>query len=233
MRQQLLRPHRRRAVHRLQQPVVAEQLVVRVRRLRHAVRVLEDRVAGSKPDRLIAELIRLRHTFEVLRLPHRERHPAGLRQELPRPVLIEQQLFVSGVGVGQLAGRDLQDTEPDRHEHVLFVVFGQRGVRFLQQLLRGQRGIRLRLRLEDRARRHHEKRRRHALTAHVRHDQREAVAVDEEEIVEVAADLSGRVHRRVDVELLILRKRRKQVRQHVRLDPGRHVQLRRGRRQRL
>ena len=52
------------------------------------------------------------------------------------------------------------------------------------------------------------------------------VLVHQKEIIKVPADLPGRIHFRIDIELGTLRIGRKDIRQHVRLDPCRKLQLR-------
>ena len=52
------------------------------------------------------------------------------------------------------------------------------------------------------------------------------VLVQHEEIIEVSADLLGRLHGRIDVKLGPVREGREDPRQHVRLDLGRNIELR-------
>ena len=52
------------------------------------------------------------------------------------------------------------------------------------------------------------------------------ILINKEEIVEVAADLSGRIHHSVNVELSALRESRENTGQHALLDLVGHVQLR-------
>ena len=52
------------------------------------------------------------------------------------------------------------------------------------------------------------------------------IVIDQEEIIEIAADLSGRIHRRVDIEFAPLREGREDAREHALLDLIGHVQLR-------
>ena len=52
------------------------------------------------------------------------------------------------------------------------------------------------------------------------------ILVDQEEIIEVAADLLGRVHAGIDVKLLPIREGGENAGQHIRLDPGGKGQLR-------
>ena len=120
-------------------------------------------------------------------------------------------------------GADLQNTRPDRHEHILLIT-GADGFVGLDQNISGalsQHGAAL----EDDLGNHHEQGRRYTLAADIRHDHTQVVGVDQEEIIEITADFSGRFHRRVNIKFPAPRERREYVGQHTVLDPVGHLQL--------
>ena len=128
------------------------------------------------------------------------------------------------VGRLQFPGPQVQDAEPDGHEHLLLVILADPVVRRLQDFPRahtGHRDI-----LDHDLGGHHEQRRGNALAAHVRHDQRQMVVIDQEEVVEVAAYFLRRLHRRVNVKFRAVRECREHARQHICLDAGRQRQFR-------
>ena len=137
--------------------------------------------------------------------------------------MLDHRALVTGVRAGKLARRKLQHAEPHRDEHGLAVHRADCLVRRLEHArgaVEALGGI-----LGDDHRGHHEQGRWDALAAHIGNHERKMVMVDEEEIVEVAADLLGGIHAREELELGALGEGRKDVGQHVGLDARREVEL--------
>ena len=137
--------------------------------------------------------------------------------------LLQYRVLVAGVGGGEFAGGDLQDAEPDGHEHLLAVVGADGGVDVRQDLGGGLAGQGV-VRQKDLGG-HHEERCGDAFAGYVGHDQAQMVVIHKEEVVEITADSPGRVHAGVDLKFGPVRKCRESIRKHVRLDPGGEGQL--------
>ena len=78
---------------------------------------------------------------------------------------------------------------------------------------------------DQRPRDHHEQCGGHALAGDVRHDQAKVIVIDQEEIVEIAADLLGGRHAGVDVKFVPIRESREGMGQHGSLDVRRQLQF--------
>ena len=131
-------------------------------------------------------------------------------------VLLDKRGIVSGIGIGQYAGTQVQDAHIGGNKQTFAVVFAKLLIGPGEDLRRGQAG--LRLVADDGLGNDHEQRRRNALTGYVGNDDRQVGLVDHKEIVEVAADLLGRVHGGVYIKFRTLRESREDVRQHIALD---------------
>ena len=136
---------------------------------------------------------------------------------------LQQGRVVARVYIDELAGADLQHAHPPGHE--------QSGVIALAQLFvglgehRARRLLILGVVFDEGLGNHHKQRRGHPLAGYVGDNHRQVVVVHQEEVVEVAAHLLGRVHGGIHVEFLPLREGRENSGQHVRLDLGGHIQL--------
>ena len=132
-------------------------------------------------------------------------------------------VFVSGVGGDHLAGVHIQDAEPDRDKHLGRVVFTDPLVHLPEHLRRMDAGLG---RIVDHdAGHHHEEGGRDSLSRDVRHHEAKVILIDQEEVVEVAAHLLGRIHGGMDVQVVPVRVGREDVRQHGFLNPLRQIQL--------
>ena len=204
-----------RCVERFQQTVHAEGLLVPVDGFRHAVRVDEQAVAGLEGDgRLL-----------ILRAGHAaEDEPMAVLHQLKTAVgAAESGELVSRAGGGEDAGTHFEDAEPGGDEHVVGVALAHGPVDVLEDLARG--AAVLCPVLEDDLGDHHEQGGRDPFPGDVRHDECQMVIVDEEEVVEVAADFLGRVHGGIQVEFVPFREGREVARQDASLDGVRDVQL--------
>ena len=122
-----------------------------------------------------------------------------------------------------LAGAQVAHAEPGRDEHVLAVVRADLLVHRAEGL--GRAGPAEHIVLHKDLGDHHEQRRGHALARDVRHHQAQVIVIDQEEVIEIAADLLGRVHGGVDIEFVAVREGREDAGQHVRLDARGQRQL--------
>ena len=128
---------------------------------------------------------------------------------------------MAGVGGGEEAGGEIQDAEPDRDEHFLRVPLADFIVHLGEDL---RRAAPLHGDMVDQgAGQHHEEGGRNALAGNVADDQAEVSFVNEEEIVQVAADLLGRGHGESDIDFFAVGNR---LGKEVGLDAGGQGQLR-------
>ena len=203
-------------VQRTEHPLRAVQRVVSVGGLRHTVRINEQPIAGVQLQ-LILPIPCALHTGQ--------HEPVPIPEQLKRAALSHDgRVLVPGVGTFHAARGYFQNTQPHGDEHLRIVVLAQLAVHLFQHRLGGQAA--LRRRLQQRFGDHHKQCRRNALPGYVGHDQRQMVIIHQEEIVEIAAHLLGRGHGGVNIELMPLRERRENARQHGSLDMPGHVQLR-------
>ena len=79
--------------------------------------------------------------------------------------------------------------------------------------------------LEERLADRHEEAARQSLARDVADQEEQSIGVQQEEVVEVAADLARRLEERVEIQRVLAGKRRRRVRQHAHLDPARGLQL--------
>ena len=144
--------------------------------------------------------------------------------DLEPAVAHHDRVLVSCVRRGHFAGTDLEDTQPDCDKHLHLIIRTKGFIGFGQNLAR--RPAKHRAALQNDLGDHHKQRCRHAFSADVRHDDAQMIFIDQEKVVEVAADFSGRIHDRIDVEFFSLREGRENAGQHALLDLVRHLQLR-------
>ena len=124
-------------------------------------------------------------------------------------------VFVPRVRGGHLARGYFEHAEPYRNEHTLLVIAAYHFVGLFEHL-RGGQALHGEI-VYYYLRHHHEKRRGNALSRNVRDDEPQMVAVDEEKVVEIAADFLCGSHGRVDIELMPIGEGREAARQHIRL----------------
>ena len=74
--------------------------------------------------------------------------------------------------------------------------------------------------MDQGGRQHHEKGSGNALAGYVADDQAQVILINQEEVIQVAADLPGRGHGGIEIELMSVRERRENLGQEAGLDPG-------------
>ena len=137
--------------------------------------------------------------------------------------LLYERVFMPRTGSRELSGGKLTYTHPGGNEHVCLIV---RAYGFICLREYGGRALSEHsAALQDDLRYHHEQRCRNAFPGYIRHDQAEVIIINEEEIIEVTANLSGRIHAGKNVKFLPARKRREYMGHHGELDPCCKIQL--------
>ncbi len=193
----------------------AVEAVVDVGRFGDAVGVEEDLVAREEVDRAF-------FIFDAVEAADYE--VVAALEELESVVaVLDGGVLVTAVGICELAGGDLEDSEPDGDEHLFRVVRADGRVGLGQDLARGD--AEHRTALDDDLGGHHEEGGRDAFAGDVGHNEAEVIVVDQEVVVEVAADFLGGVHAGVEVEFTAIREGREDVRHHGLLDGVRGVEL--------
>ena len=131
---------------------------------------------------------------------------------------------MAGIGGGEDAGGDFQDAEPDGDEHLLRIA----GADLLIDLGQDFTGVQLMLGdvMNEGGGLHHEEGSRDALAGNIADDDTEMVIINEEEVIEVAADLPGGIHGGIDAELVPVREGMGRIGQEAGLDPGGEGELR-------
>ena len=132
---------------------------------------------------------------------------------------------MTGVGTYHLARRQLQDTQPYRDEHFLRVMLTNTLINHTKHLS-GRSVIMDRELIQEDLGDHHKQRRGNALTGYIGDHNAEMILIDQEEIIEIAADLFGGYHGSIDVKILTFGERGECIRQRIRLDRLRQGQLR-------
>ena len=138
-------------------------------------------------------------------------------KELKGPaLLLDDRVLVARVGGSQKAGGDLQDAQPDGHEHFRLVAVAEQFVGLFQDggraaLLPGEI-------LQDPLGKHHKEGGRYPLSADVRYDQAQVVFVHEVKVVEVTTHVPGRVHGGEEVDLRPVREGREDMGKDAALD---------------
>ena len=195
--------------------VGAEELVLVVGGFGDAVGVDEEAVAGVELEVVLAE-------GDVVH----DGDGGGVAvfdQLVPAAGAAEDGVLVAGVGGHALAGGELDDGQPDGDEHFSFVALHELAVDILQGPAGGIAA--LEAVADENLGDHHEEGGGDALAGDVGHDQGDVVVVDQEEIIEVAADLLGGGHGGVDVEFMPVGVGREEMGQGGGLDGGGHAQL--------
>ena len=176
------------------QPLLAELLLVRVHRLRDAVRVQCDEVSLLQRVRLFPD-----HGFEPLLEPGQPGNETVGRHDAHAAAAGDMdQRSVPGPGAGQHVPAGVEDGVHHRDEAAALHVAGQEAVDLYQQLPR---------RLVDAAERQHQalqlghvERGRRALARHVGHQHAEPPLAQPDDVVVVAAHFPRRNARAADVE---------------------------------
>ena len=136
----------------------------------------------------------------------------------------ENGIFVSGVGGNEFSGGDGENAEPDGDEHFHGVVLTEPLIDEFQNFRGGPAGERAVL--DECFRNDHEERRGNTFSGNICHDEGEMVVIDQVEVVEVAADLPGRLHAGEEIEFSAFREGRENRGEHGGLDAVRDVKLR-------
>ena len=188
----------------LHEAVLSEQVALGIHRLGNAISIEIEHVAD-------VELPRIGIVGDAVEQP--ERHARNITHPFPFALVQHERRVVPCVNIRELAGVVIQDAGEHGHEHARIVADAELMVRRVNGLPDGKPRLHVVFHLGLRA--HHEQRRRDALARHVGQYEAELVVViaDEEEVVKITADLLGRFHRSVDVELVDLRERRELARQ--------------------
>ena len=137
---------------------------------------------------------------------------------------IRHGILVAGVAVGELAGVEVEQAGEHGDEQHLRVVARDFGVGRGHQRAHVRRGGAQRRALVERLAHGHEDARRQALARDVADEEEQPPRVEQEEVVEVAADFARRQHRRREVDAT-LAGQRLGARQHCHLDAARRVEL--------
>ena len=132
--------------------------------------------------------------------------------------------LMAGTGGGQDTGGDLQDAQPDGDEH-LFRIAGADLLVDGSEDLRGRKLMHSHM-MDQGGRQHHEKGSGNALAGYVADDQAQVILINQEEVIQVAADLPGGGHGGIEIELMPVRERREDLGQEAGLDPGGQGKLR-------
>ncbi len=212
----LVRRQARVAVEHGKQAVLAVHVLLGVARLGDAVGVEEQAVAGEQRHGVLAVLDAVHAGQEEVRLGHAQVLvvSAGAAHE---------GRVVAGVRKRERAGGEVEDAEPRGHEHAALVGLAQAPVGLGEGRVHVQ--ARLYQRVDLSLGLHHEQRRGHALAGDVGDEHHETVAIEHEEVIEVAAHLARGLHACVDVEVVALGERREHARQRGVLDMARQLQL--------
>ena len=134
-------------------------------------------------------------------------------EDLELPVrLPNNRVFMAGICRRDEAGRQLEDAEPDRDEHIFVIMLVNLVVHSLQTLLR--RVTQQKYVVEKRLCDHHVHGSRNTFSGDIRHDKGEMIIVYQEEIVEIAGNLLCRYHGGINIEIFSVRVSRKIRREH-------------------
>ena len=203
-------------VQDIDQPVNAEHFGLCIGRFGHTVRIQEEGIARFEPERV----------FLVVNAVHRTDCDAVLVliQLVDTAVPLDDRILMTGIGGRQSACGNFKNAEPDGHEHLDLIVGAECFVGLGENI--GSRSAEHCTALQNGLGNHHKQRCRNALSGDVGNDETEMIFVDQEEIIEVSADLSGRLHNRIDIKLMPVRVRRECMRQHGRLNFGCQCQFR-------
>lgn len=203
------------SAERVDHAVGAEEFIVGIGSLRYAVGVAEQLCPFLECNLilLVANVIQIADHQSVL----------VIEQLKAAAGSFERRFLMPGVRGGQLAGFDIEDTEPYGHEHLFTVVLADLPVDLFQSRFRTL--LHQRIVLQQNVRRHHKQRRWNTFAGNVSHYHTERIVVNQKEVIEVATNLFRRFHRGVDIKFVPVRKRRKDVREHILLDTRRHGQF--------
>ena len=137
---------------------------------------------------------------------------------------LDGRIFVSGVGRLQFSGRELKDTEPHRDEKFRLVALADAVIDAFQN--RGGRGVFQKGEIVDQdLGGHHKESSRNAFAGDISHDEAEMVVVDQEEVIEVSADLLRRIHGCEDLKFLTVRESGEDTGNHSLLDLACHIEF--------
>ena len=191
-RDRLLRGQAAAALQHFLQPPLGIEVLLRVHRLRHAVGEEKDGLAGRE-----LHSARLVCRFRKQADYHAAGFVDGLQLARWRDPV---RRIVPAEAVLQLAGVGMQDSVKHRHEDPGLALAAQHLVGITQT--RGGFGALQRDGLQQGPAHRHEQRRRNPLPGDVADYETEPLLVDQEEVVEIAADHAGRRHLGVNAEVV-------------------------------
>src|SRR5262245_4814258 len=184
------------------------------RRFGHAVRDEAERVAGLQMDRA-------RRVGKAI--DRAERRAAAVREAPDESLAARQEVWrlVTSVAVLEETRARVEDAGEHGDEEAFGVVARDLGVGLAHDRLELAR-LPQRRALVERLADRHEEAARHPLAGHVADQEEDAVAVERKEIVEITADFTGWLQKRIEVEARVARKDHGRLRQAAHLDaPGR------------
>src|SRR4029453_16458573 len=187
------------------------------RRFGHAVRDETEHVAGLQPERA-------RRVGKAI--DRAERRTAAVREAPDEPLAARHEVRRLVTGVAVLEETPARVEGPCQHgdEESFGVLARDLGVGLAHYRLDLAR-LPQRRALVERLADGHEEAARHPLAGHVADQEENAVAVEREEVIEIAAYLTGWLEKRIEVEARVARKDRGRLRQAAHLDAAGRLQL--------
>src|SRR5262245_45785414 len=180
------------------------------RRFGHAVRDEAERVSGLQTERA-------RRVGKAI--DRAERRATAVRETPDEPLALRQEVWrlVAGVAVLEETRARVEDPGQQPDEQAFGIVARDLGVGLAHHRLDlarlSQRGA-----LVERLADGHEEAARHPLAGHVADQEEDAVAVEREEVIEITADLAGRLEKRIEVEARFPGKAHGRLRKAAQLD---------------
>ena len=123
----------------------------------------------------------------------------------------------------QYTGLKIEAAVPDRNKHILRIVHAELII-YKTQYFGGSVAHHGNILYQD-LRYHHKKRRRNTFSRNIGHYDTQMSVIKKEEIIEIAAYFLSRIHRGIDIEIITLRKCRKDIGQSLCLNSCGHRQL--------
>ena len=209
-----------RAKHSLE-PVLAEQVVARIVRLRHAIAIQIKGLPGCQD-----QLTRL-----VRRLwPYAESEAMSVFDRLGFAAVDVIRRVVAGIAIKDLPGFRRQHAEEQRHEHHIVVVLAKLAIDASDDVRGRSSGSlpfahQLGRDADEAFRTRHEQRRGHPLAGDVADKETKRSVLGGEEIVEVTTDLARRMNEAPYIHRTLSRRQRKHLRQHAHLQIAGRLQL--------
>ena len=137
---------------------------------------------------------------------------------------LDGRIFMPGVGSLELSRRELKNTEPYCNEKVRLVVLADAVIDAFQNI--GGGGVFQKGKIVDQdLGGHHKESSRNTFAGDIGHDEAEMVVVDQEEVIEVSADLLRRIHGCEDLKFLTVRESGEDTGNHSLLDLACHIEF--------